>query len=156
MVRTPATRTRLLDRMRDAWVADLRRDGFTDEQVARRLRRGDLLRGAPLIVVPCLVTSPGEGHGGAHAYPDRRRATAEREMFLVAMGAGVQSLLVQLAAEGLASCWVSSTLFCQDVVREVLDLPADWEPMGSVAVGHAAEGPRDRAPREATDFLLDR
>lgn len=148
LIESQARRTRLLDVMREAWRADLESDGFTPEQVDRRLRRGEVLRRAPYLVVPCLVAD------AAHDYPDPKRSGAEREMFLVAMGAGVQNLLVALAVEGLGSAWVSSTLFCQDEVRAELELPGDWEPMGAVAVGYPAAVPTERPARDPHDFTV--
>ncbi|MFD7136884.1 coenzyme F420-0:L-glutamate ligase [Streptomyces sp. NPDC059894] len=147
LLESEGARVRLLDAMRDAWIADLRRDGRSEESVARRVRRGDVLRHAPYLVVPCLVTD------GSHTYGDTRRDAAEREMFVVAAGAGVQNFLVALAGERLGSAWVSSTMFCRDVVREVLELPREWDPMGAVAVGHPAEEPKARAERDAGAFI---
>jgi coenzyme F420-0:L-glutamate ligase/coenzyme F420-1:gamma-L-glutamate ligase len=140
----------LLDAMREAWIADLRGDGFGEHQIARRTRRGEPLRRAPLLIVPCLVAH------AAHAYPDERRQRAEREMFLVSMGAGVQNLLVALAVEGLGSCWVSSSMFCPDVAREALGLPADWAPMGVVGVGHPAGPAPPRPDRNIEAFITTR
>ncbi|KJE23782.1 coenzyme F420-0 gamma-glutamyl ligase [Frankia torreyi] len=143
-------RAELLAAMATAWAEDLRRDGFDEAAVDRRLRRGDVLRRAPLLIVPIMVLD------GAHPYPDARRAAAEERMFTVAVGAGVQNLLVALATEGLGSCWVSSTLFCAEVVGTVLDLPAGWVPMGAVGVGHAAAPATPRPPRDPEPFLLRR
>ncbi|MEU9435997.1 coenzyme F420-0:L-glutamate ligase [Streptomyces sp. NPDC048252] len=147
LLESAESRVRLLDAMRDAWIVDLRRDGKSEESIAKRVRRGDVLRNAPYLVVPCLVMD------GSHTYGDARRDAAEREMFVVATGAGVQNFLVALAGERLGSAWVSSTMFCRDVVREVLELPENWDPMGAVAVGHAAEEPRARGEREVGDFV---
>lgn len=150
LLESAAARTRLLDAMRDAWIADLRRDGKSDESIAKRVRRGEVLRRAPYLAVPCMVLD------GSHTYGDARRDAAEREMFSVATGAGVQNFLVALAGERLGSAWVSSTMFCRDVVREVLALPAEWEPMGAVAVGHPAAPAVARPERAVEGFITVR
>jgi coenzyme F420-0:L-glutamate ligase/coenzyme F420-1:gamma-L-glutamate ligase len=139
-------RTRLLDDMLAAWKADLTADGFTPEQISRRVRRGEPLRKAPLIIVPCLVAD------AAHAYPDARRNASERAMFLVAMGAAIENLLVSLAVDGLGSCWISSTLFCRDVTVQALGLPPAFEPMGAIGVGHPAAPAADRPARDPDEF----
>jgi coenzyme F420-0:L-glutamate ligase/coenzyme F420-1:gamma-L-glutamate ligase len=142
-------RSRLFDAMHAAWVADLAEDGMTVDQIRTRTRRGEVLRRAPLIVVPCLVRD------GAHSYPDAERTAAERDMFTVAGGAAVQGLLIALAAEGLGSCWVSSTLFCPDVTRAALDLPPDWDPLGAVAIGVPAGPPLPRPDLDPTAFIRE-
>ncbi|MGY1436116.1 coenzyme F420-0:L-glutamate ligase [Streptomyces reniochalinae] len=150
LLESESSRLRLLDAMRDAWIADLRADGKSEESIAKRVKRGDVLRDAPYLAVPCLATD------GAHAYPDARRNASEREMFVVATGAGIQNFLVALAGEQLGSAWISSTMFCRDVVRDVLELPADWDPMGAVAIGRPAAPPRQRPARAAEDFVVER
>ncbi|MGW3853222.1 nitroreductase family protein, partial [Streptomyces fagopyri] len=151
LVESPRTRTRLLDAMLAAWQRDLADlDGWDETRIARRTRRGDVLRHAPYLVVPCLVMD------GSHTYPDARRTAAEREMFVVAMGAAVQNFLVALAGEGLGSAWVSSTMFCRDTVREALDLPSGWDPMGAVAVGRPAAPPPARPLRSPEAFITTR
>lgn len=150
VVESERARTALLDDMLRAWTADLRGDGFTDQQITRRVRRGEPLRRAPVLIVPCLDA------GAAHAYPDARRSAAEREMFVVAMGAAVENLLVALAVEGLGSCWVSSTMFCRPVAAAALGLPDGWEPMGAVGVGRPAAPAPDRPPRDPGQFVITR
>jgi len=139
----PAKR-RLLASMAEAWRRDLEGDATSPPVIHRRLAKSDALLGrAPVLVIPCIRFR------GAHVYRDDERASAEREMFLLSGGAAIQSLLVALHAHGLASCWVSSTLFCKEETREALGLDSEWIPLGSVAVGPAPEGrppPRPTLP----------
>ncbi|MEQ3550719.1 coenzyme F420-0:L-glutamate ligase [Pseudonocardia nematodicida] len=151
-LRDPARRAALLDALRDRWRADLAADGRPDDEIERRLARGDLLRRAPELVLAFRTRE------GMHTYgdpgPDPRDA-AERDMFTVAGGAAVQALLVALAAEGLASCWVGSTIFAPDVALRVLGLPEDWEALGAVAVGVPAEPIGPREPRDPAGGLVE-
>ena len=149
-LRDRAVRVRLLDAMAQAWRDDLTADGLGEAAITRRIDRGSLLRTAPEVIVPCWVPD------GAHSYPDPARQAAERTMFTVAAGAAVQALLVALATEDLGSCWIGSTIFTPRLVREQLDLPADWSPLGAVALGHPLEPLQARAPKNPDDGLLVR
>lgn len=149
-VRDDARRRAMLDAMAAAWRADLTDDAKTPESIDKRLRRGQILYDAPELVVPCLVPD------GVHDYPDARRRAAERTMFTVATGAAVQGLLVALSVRGVGSCWVGSTIFAPDVVRSTLDLAADWEPLGAVAIGYPAEPLTPRPPAPIDQWVVQR
>lgn len=149
----PQRRIALLDAMGDAWRADLTRDGKTPELIERRVARGQILYDAPEVIIPFVVATE---ENGAHRYPDAGRTAAEHTMFTVAVGAAVQALLVALAVRGLGSCWIGSTIFAPDVVRSALDLPADWQPLGAIAVGYPEDPPQPRDPGPAGDMLIRR
>lgn len=151
LIDTDEARDALMTAMRKAWAGDLTDDGVSPDVIARRIAKSDALLGsAPYLVVPCLVTAD------QHPYPDARRASAEREMFVVAIGAAVQNFLVALSAQGLGSAWLSSTMFCKDVVRRALALPDSWDPMGTVAIGVAAREPDRRPERDPRRFIVER
>jgi coenzyme F420-0:L-glutamate ligase/coenzyme F420-1:gamma-L-glutamate ligase len=148
-LRDPERRTALLDAMAARWRADLTADGRPADEIERRLARGDILRRAPELLLPFLAPD------GAQDYPDEPRRAAEQTMFTVAGGAAVQGLLVALAAEGLGSCWVGSTIFAEETVRAVLDVPAGWRPLGAVAVGHPAAPVPPRPAADPAAGLLE-
>jgi coenzyme F420-0:L-glutamate ligase/coenzyme F420-1:gamma-L-glutamate ligase len=142
-------REQLLDAMRDRWVSDLTASGMSEESIAKRVTRGDILRTAPVIVIPFI-----DLQAGAHEYPDAERNAAERDMFMVAGGAAVQNLMISVAAQGLGSAWIGSTLFCADVVRAACNLPTSLQPLGAVAIGYPPEPPSERQTRDPEQFIL--
>jgi coenzyme F420-0:L-glutamate ligase/coenzyme F420-1:gamma-L-glutamate ligase len=147
---TPPSKRALLAAIAEAWRADLRADGTEEVTIARRIARSDSVLGAaPTLIVPLVRFR------GSHPYADAERAGAEREMFLLSGGAAIQNLLLALHARGIASCWISSTLFCQEETLAVLGLDQEWYALGTVACGPMPEGgtSRPRPPIDVDAFL---
>jgi coenzyme F420-0:L-glutamate ligase / coenzyme F420-1:gamma-L-glutamate ligase len=149
VLESPPARNRLLDAMGAAWTRDLRADGVEPEVIEKRRAKSDAVLGtAPALAIPCLSMA------AADEYPDERRREAEREMFLLATGAAVQNFMLALHAQGIASCWVSSTLFCKEETRTVLGLGPEWLPMGAVAAGPFLPGQPPPRPSLDPDAYL--
>ena len=150
-LRSAAAKGRLLGAMAEAWREDLRRDGAPAATIERRLAASDAVLGAaPVLVVPFVRFA------GSHAYPDEERSAAEREMFLLSGGAAIQNLLLAFHAQGSASCWISSTLFCQEETRAALGVGDEWHALGVVAAGPMPAGAASpRPPLDIAEYLRE-
>jgi coenzyme F420-0:L-glutamate ligase/coenzyme F420-1:gamma-L-glutamate ligase len=137
--------------MGTAWQADLEADGMSRSRIEPILRRShDLLTGAPLLTVCCADVSR------AHGYADERRRLAEWSLFAHAVGAALQTYMLSLASDGVASCWLSAPVFCRPVVRDHFGLEDTIEPQALVLVGYASPeySPRDRPVPDANRYVL--
>jgi coenzyme F420-0:L-glutamate ligase/coenzyme F420-1:gamma-L-glutamate ligase len=150
-LRSAAAKQRLLGAMAEAWREDLRRDGASASTIERRLAASDAVLGAaPVLVVPFVRFA------ASHRYADEERSSAEREMFLLSGGAAIQNLLLAFHAQGTASCWISSTLFCQEETRAALGIRDEWHALGIVAAGPTPAGAASpRPPLDIAGYLRE-
>ncbi len=60
------------------------------------------------------------------------------------VAAAIQNLLLAAHELGLGTCWMAAPLYCPDVIRDVLQLPDDWEAQALITIGYAADAGKDR------------
>ncbi|MGH2785072.1 MAG: coenzyme F420-0:L-glutamate ligase [Actinomycetota bacterium] len=147
-LRTDTPRRRFLDAMEDAWRRDLAGDRKPSSTIDPLIARSRSLLGGAPVLLACFVSL-----AGADRYPDARRLLAEREMFLAAAGAAVQNLMLALNAQGIASCWLSTSIFCSEESARSLGLGGEWQAVGCVVAGYPAEEPAPRTPLDPAPFL---
>ncbi len=124
----------------------LRRDRSADNDPLPAIER-DVQRsyaritGAPVVVIVCLSMAEMDVYG------DARRDAAEKTMAVQSVAMAAQSLWLLAHDAGLGCCWLCAPLFVPTLVRDTLDLPADWEPQGLLTLGWPAqEKVKTRAP----------
>ena len=151
LVRTVAGRRALAEAMGARFRTDLARDGLAPEEVRRRVDDSiHRISAAPLVIIACMTRADMD------RYPDASRQEAERIMGVQSVAASIQNLLLAAHELGLGAGWMCAPLFCQDVVRASLDLPADWEPQALITVGWPAETPSRPAQRDRADLIVER
>lgn len=130
---TIEVRKQLAAAMGERLRADLTADGAAPELIERDVSRSySRISGAPLAIVVCLSMADMD------RYPDARRNDAEYLMAVQSVAMAAQNLLLAAHAEGLGACWMCAPLFCPEVVRQTLNLPADWQPQALITLGYPA------------------
>ena len=145
----PDARARLADAMGAEWLRQLALDGDPPEIVERRLARShERVKTAPVCVVLCLYLED------LDVYPDAPRQAAEETMAIQSLGAAAQNLLLAAYDLGLDAGWLCAPLFCQDTVREALDLAPTLRPHALLTLGFAAQEPRRRERLPLTTLIV--
>ena len=145
-----AIRRRLGEAMAEQLTAELLEDGLTADAVQRQTERSrERIAGAPVVIVVSLV------HDGLVRYADRRRDDLEWQMAVQSVGAVMQTLFLLASSAGLGSCWMAAPMYCPEVVRATLELPAHYHPQALALLGYPAAPGRVRERRrfeEIADF----
>ena len=152
-VESGAARERLTDAMADAWRVDLQQAGRSVHDIQKLvLRSRAQIMDAPALLLACLSLED------ARRWPDQRRRSAERDMFVQSLGAALQNILLAAGERGLAGYLKGAPLFCRDAVRQALDLPPAWQPAFLVLLGHPEARPAlpSRPGVALDDFLAER
>ena len=124
----------LAQAMGDRLGADLTADGAPEAVIEKDVSRSySRITQAPALILTALTMADMD------VYPDERRQHKEWQMAVQSTAMAGQNLLLAAHMLGLGACWMCAPLFCPDLVREVLALPADWQAQGLVTVGFPAE-----------------
>lgn len=145
VIEAAARKAGLAAAMGERLRADLAADGLLPDAIEQQVRRSyERITTAPLVIVFFMSLAEMD------RYPDPRRQDAERMMAVQSVALAVQNMLLLAHAQGLGACWMCAPLFCPDVVRAELNLPADWIAQGLLTVGYPAEARnKDREPIES-------
>lgn len=129
-----ATRDRLAREMGNRLRRDLEADGVAPAAIEADVGRSySRITAAPLLIMVCASLSDMDD------YLDDRRNDHERTMTLQSAAMAGQNMLLMASSLGLGACWMCAPLFCQDLARDILDLPSDWLPQGMITLGYASE-----------------
>jgi coenzyme F420-0:L-glutamate ligase / coenzyme F420-1:gamma-L-glutamate ligase len=128
------TREQLAAAMGAQLRRDLAVDGLPSMAIEKDAGRSfNRITGAPLLILLCLTLADMD------VYPDERRRRNEATMAVQSVAMAGQNLMLAAHSFGLGACWLCAPLFCPEIVKQVLDLPDEWQPQGLITVGYPAE-----------------
>lgn len=146
-----ATKHKLATAMGDKLRTDLAADGLPPDLIEKDVSRSyQRISSAPLLILLCLSMTDMD------SYPDDWRQQNEWLMAVQSTAMAGQNLLLAAHALGLGACWMCAPLFSPEVVRQTLELPADWQPQALITVGYPAEArQKTRQPLNSCVLFLD-
>ncbi|MHA1298771.1 MAG: nitroreductase family protein [Candidatus Helarchaeota archaeon] len=126
----------LAKKMAEKYKKDLQKDDISENTrnkiIEESIRK---FTTPPILIIPCISMER------MHKYPDKGRQEAEYTMAIQSVSVAIQNLLLICHAHGFGSCWYCAPLFCQEVIREVLEIPDTCDPQTIISIGYPDECP---------------
>lgn len=122
------------------WRLILVKDPEKRALISERASRSDNMKVCPLVIVACaLPEQSGNRHGQAY--------------YLVDIGVGLEHLVLEATAQGLATCWIG--IFDEPHIKQALQIPEPVRVVALVMMGYAAEerNPRPRLSLEEMSWV---
>lgn len=139
VISSPIAKAQLADRMAERLKTDRLREADRVAEIDRDVNRSrERLNAAPVVIIVCMSSL------------DVAEAR-ERIMATQSVAASIENLLLAAHEAGLGACWMAAPLYCPDVVREVLQLPDDWEAQALITIGYP-KGADEGKPKARVDF----
>lgn len=125
--------------------SDLESDNVPASIVSKDVQRSyERLTQAPVLILLSMSMDDMD------TYQDKARAEHEKIMAIQSVAMCGQNILLAAHDLGLGACWMCAPLFCGEVVKDVLQLPMDWQPQGLITMGYPAQvRERSREPLES-------
>ncbi|MBD3229631.1 MAG: nitroreductase family protein [Candidatus Lokiarchaeota archaeon] len=120
---------------------DLTNDEFNEKAISRITEESiKKFTNAPVIMIACLDMRK------MQQYPDKKRQEIEHYMGIQSVSAAIENLLLAAHGLGLASCWYCAPLFAQNIVRNLLEIPDEIEPLALITLGYPEKDKTIKAP----------
>lgn len=141
---------KLAKEMAEAWKKDLEKDNVPKEVIHELINKSIYrFTHSPILILVCLTMEE------MFLYPDERRNRIEYMLAIQSVSAAIENLLLALSSLGLGACWYCAPLYCQDVIRKLLNIPKEVDPVALITVGYPKEKPKPttRKPLDEIVYL---
>ena len=141
-------RKKLISKMNEKLIDDLKNDGKTKEFIAQKVNKtkNNFLK-APILILLCLDTE------NLEKYPDDERAQNEFVLGIQSISCSATYLLLAFEIKKLVACWYCAPLFAKNIIKEVLNLPKSYIPMAFFTTGYPLK-PIDPPPRKELQEII--
>jgi len=128
--------------------ADLEQDGLPPNFIETKVKTSvNRFVKAPVLILACLTMEEMD------KYPDKKRNKAEKIMAVQSVALALQNILLTAHSLGLGVCWRCAPLFAPEIVKDVLNLPREWEPQAILEIGYYNNAPKAPERKEISEIV---
>lgn len=109
---------------------------------------------APVVIVVCgeRMVIPSK-EAVRLAFPEKAAASPTNSIEQ-SVSAAIQNLILAATALGYGSCWATGPLVAHEKIKEILNIPENWDIYAIVPVGRPEKEPTPKNPQEFEDIAI--